>query len=211
MEETNVVSNPINFKYEFCLDEQIDAPVYYRQELSTLRNAMEGDQVHIYINSNGGRADTCTAFVHAIDNCRGDVFTHLDGQAFSSAAIIFLRGHIPVVYQHSELMLHNYSAGFAGKGHEIETRVNHEKILNKNFVTDTSKHFLSDEEIVKLMEGKDYYFTFDEICERLENRQKLRAEEEKEYQEDNAIPSREDLMKLNKKDILNVFLGEENE
>jgi len=158
----------------------------------------------------GGRTDTAIAFIHAMLACQGDVYTHLEGSAYSAGSMLFLAGHIPVIYPLADMMSHTYSGGIAGKAPDIKAKIFHSSKTSRQLIELVYQDFLTESEIEKMLDGKDYYFDFDEICERLDKREKIRKERDKAEMDQLPAVSREELLKLTKKEILNTLLGPED-
>ena len=77
------------------------------------------------------------------------------------------------------MMVHSYSSWSTGKAHEIKAQVDfNEKFFDVLF-KNIYKGFLTDEEIVEVIGGRDLYFDQKEIYKRLKQRQDLRIKETK--------------------------------
>ena len=53
---------PMTHRYIINLDRPITAPSDFQEEILTINSAMEGDVVHIYINSEGGEFTYCKSY-----------------------------------------------------------------------------------------------------------------------------------------------------
>lgn len=154
--------------YQFYLNNEITRNDVYVDMIQQIRMAQAEDDVFIYLNNRGGLVDTGIQIINAFDECQGVVHTVIDGIAASIAAVIWLAGHQRTVLNHGSLMLHNFSAGVSGKGHEIlETVMGYNSYILEMFKMYTTP-FLTDEEYAKMIDGKDYWFSANQIKERLE-------------------------------------------
>lgn len=199
---------PIKFKYEIFLDDDVVEPSEYRDDLMTLRNAHRGDEVHIYINTYGGRLDTTVEFIQAIWNCEADVYTHLT-KGYSAGSIIFLAGHIPVVYEFADMMIHHASGGYWGKMSDVLPQTKHCEKQVKEIYKSVYSGFLTDEELNSVLDGKDYYFLYDEIVERLEKRAKKHSEEAEQFHKENHSVNEAELKKMTKQQIIDMILNQQ--
>lgn len=156
------------FLQQHYITNQIVSPHMYIDMFQDIRLASENDDVFVYINSEGGWVDTGIQFINILNECRGTVYTVLDGKAFSIAATMFLAGPNKIVNSCGSLMIHNYSATVGGKGHELIQTIHG----YNNYITDLMeqhhKPFLTDEEFDKVLDGKDLWFKSSGVAERLE-------------------------------------------
>jgi ATP-dependent protease ClpP protease subunit len=95
----------------------------------------------------------------------------------SAATMIFLHGHTHEITPHSLFMFHNYSAGTFGKGGEMYDQLQFERRWSENFMSAVYKDFLSADEIQSMLNNRDIWMTSDEVAQRLEKLQTVRAQE----------------------------------
>jgi len=154
--------------YQHYLNNEVTRNDVYVDMIQQIRMAQPDDDIFIYLNNRGGLVDTGIQIINSFDECQGVVHTVVDGIAASIAAIMWLAGHQRTVLNHGSLMLHNFSAGVSGKGHEImETVMGYNSYILEMFKLYTTP-FLTDEEYAKMIDGKDYWFSANQIRERLE-------------------------------------------
>lgn len=184
-EEESVQSKPMKpyqvglaRHFNVYLSEQIGDANQYIDVLNLLRTATAQDLVTIYINSVGGQVGTGIQLISAMKDCQATVRTVLDGCAFSMAGIIFLAGDERIAKDNSILMLHNYSAGIYGKGHELFQDVVNSKTWFQNILKSHCAPFLSVSEIDRVIRGEDLYFLSDDINERLKRVEKKTAKKD---------------------------------
>ena len=78
-------------------------------------------------------------------------------------------------YDHGSVMIHNFSAGVQGKGHELmQTVTGFQQYITK-LMYDYYIPFLTEEEFDRVIDGKDYWFTASEVKERLDVINELRT------------------------------------
>lgn len=153
---------------QYYITNNITSPEVYIDMIQEIRMANPNDSIFIYINSEGGEVDTGIQIINAIQECNCDVVTVLEGRAYSIAGVIFLAGDIKVVQPNGSLMLHNYSAGISGKGHELLHSIEgFAKYISKLFRS-VIQPFISDQEFEQMLTGRDFWFSGEDVIARLE-------------------------------------------
>lgn len=148
----------------------IEEPHLYN-ELCYLLQTADGDtSVDLYINTPGGIIDSAFMLASAIDSSKATVTGHLSGTVASAGTIISMVCDKLELTPHLSFMIHNYSGGMQGKGHEMKARQKFtDEHLNRAF-----KHFysgfLSDEEMEKVIEGTDIWMSTEEVNDRWNQR-----------------------------------------
>lgn len=164
---------PMTHRYIVNLDRPITAPSDFQEEILTINSAMEGDVVHIYINSEGGELRTAKAILGAMHQSQAHIVTEITGECASAATLIFLAGHEYRVSDDAEFMIHTCSYGSVGKENNVRQHVDFVARVTGNLIRKYYKHFLNEEELELCIEGKDFWMDCDEVMERLEKRQAL--------------------------------------
>ena len=156
---------PIVNEYSLYLSEFSEKMPEFASILNELRNANPDDIIKIFINSPGGCVSEGKAIINTLQSIGANIQTELIAHAYSMGALLFCIGDRRVIYENSSIMFHNYSAGISGKGHEIEQRVIH---LSENLESFFKSILigLTDEEIDSLIDGKDFWFSAKEMCQR---------------------------------------------
>lgn len=165
--------------HELYLVGEIESPEEYIQWFDIIRHAAETDVIKIYINSPGGNVFTAIQFMRVLRSTQANIVMSVEGECASAATMIFLCGHSFEVAEHSMFMYHNYSSGLMGKGGELYDRVKHERQWSEALLRDVYKDFLTEEEIVAILENKDIWMTGGEVIERLKvKKAAIEAEQE---------------------------------
>jgi len=164
----------------YYISSRLEEPAKYAEMIHQIRSASANDIIHLHLNTPGGLVSTGVQIISAIRASQGHVVTHLEGEACSMGAILFLSGDEMVVYDDSLLMFHNYSGGAFGKGHEITAVVD---AINRWYTKLTKTicvPFLTEGELKKIYDGADIWMLSDEVEERLKKMAKiLQAKEDK--------------------------------
>lgn len=149
------------------LTDVIEAPSLYNELCYKLDNASSAEEFFIYINTPGGILDAAIMLVSSIKNTLANTTARLSGTVASAGTIIALACRHVELADHTAFMIHNYSGGLYGKGHELKA---HQEFvdanLNKSF-SSFYEGFLTPTEIKRVIDGKDYWMNKDEVLSRL--------------------------------------------
>jgi ATP-dependent protease ClpP protease subunit len=155
------------YRYRIFIDDFMESGPGLHDMYNQLLQAQENDVLELRINSHGGVISELQQFHSIIKNMFfGRTITILDPKGYSCGALIFCMGDTRVVHEYSEIMFHDYSAGFSGKGGELESQVKHNSKFLRTFMKDIIKDFLTDEEFDKMVIGQDFWFDTEEMCKR---------------------------------------------
>jgi ATP-dependent protease ClpP protease subunit len=157
-------------RYDIYICNHIFSPNEYVDIVDVLLSSKENDEVHIYLNSGGGWCRTTTQIVNAMKYCKANITCHASGLVASCATWIFLAGDHFVIDDDVEFMCHYYSGGMHGKGNEIKADADFSTKYYERLFKKIYKGFLTKDEIKKLIEGKDYYFTQKQVAKRLKKK-----------------------------------------
>ena len=173
--------------YEFYLSGAITAPEDYVEWFNIIRNAGPNDTVKIYINSRGGDADTAIQFMRVLGETDAHVICSIEGSCMSAATMVYLCAQEFEITPHSLFMVHNYSGGIFGKGAEIYDQAVFERKWSTEFMKHIYKDFLSESEIVGLLDNKDMWMTSSEVMERCQAMAKARAAEMQDDEDEDDL------------------------
>lgn len=140
---------------------------YYAELFFTLRTATKNDLVCLHLNTSGGDFDTGLQIINNMRASEAHVLTVLEARAFSMGAFIFLSGDELVVHDNCQLLFHNYSGVFAGKGNEQQAEALALSNWFEKFMNRTCQPFLTATEIKNILKGSDLWMDSDEIRHRL--------------------------------------------
>lgn len=170
-----------------------EMPNEFSEIIGLLDTAKAGETVVFKINSGGGILDSVLMLIDGVRACEASVVCELSGTVASAATMLTLACDDIYVAPHTEFMVHNFSGGASGKGHEIIANVDSMISTQKVFYNDIYKHFLTKQEIKDVIAGQDMYLTADEVYERFnkvkEKRQKKLAKytKKQEKEQEQAI------------------------
>ena len=185
--------------HEFYLCGEIETPEEYIQWFDTIRHSGETDVIKIYINSPGGNVFTAIQFMRVLKESSAKIVMSVEGECASAATMIFLCGDSFEVSEHSMFMFHNYSSGVFGKGGEMFDQLKHERKWSESLLREIYEDFLTEKEIVSILDNKDIWMTGDEIIERLKAKKAvIESEEEQEQEEINKPKEVEEVNEVKK-------------
>lgn len=173
-----VITPQIHNQIDIYLTGEIGNSEKYLPAYHTLVSASPNDIVYLYINSEGGNADTAIQFRHSIENCSAMVVGVVQGTCMSAASMILLACDSFVVADFSIIMCHNYRGISSGKGSEMFDQITFTRKWSEDMVREIYKGFLSEDEIVQVMDGKDIWMNHNEARERLQKFIQIRDEKD---------------------------------
>ena len=148
----------------------IAEPCYYNELCYLLELASEEITIKIHINTPGGIIDSAFMVVNAIKKSKAKVVGVLTGTVASAGTLISMACDELEVANHLSFMIHNYSGGMAGKGHEMKARQKFTDTHLYDAFTSFYSGFLSHEEMDRVVEGSDLWMGTQEVIERWEQR-----------------------------------------
>lgn len=146
----------------------IKDPDAYIGLIADLETAAPDDIIYIHINCDGGCLNTTAQILHAMQSTQGEVIASAEGMVASAASLIFFAANGMVVGDFSTFLLHDGTEGNVGKVNDnfdaaIASKGWLTRLYNKIY-----SPFFKKKEIKKVLEGKEWYLTPDEVKVRLE-------------------------------------------
>lgn len=139
----------------------------FSDELQLLMFATEDDTIRFEVTTRGGELDTAHILVRAMRATKARTKAYIGPTCASAGTVIALACDEWEIDEMSSFMIHAGSYGAIGKQQEVRSKVEHnDKILDR-FVRNTYTGFLTEDEMDRVIDGKDYYFDGDELAERL--------------------------------------------
>jgi ATP-dependent protease ClpP protease subunit len=171
---------PVANIHEFYLVGEIKRADEYIDWFDIIRNAGKNDVVNIHINSYGGDLFTAIQMIRVLGECEGTVVCSVEGACMSAATMVFLCADGFEVSGHSMFMFHNYSGGTIGKGGEMYDNIVHERKWSEKLLREIYNNFLTEDEIVSVLNNKDIWMDGDDVIKRLESmKEKVNEDKEK--------------------------------
>lgn len=147
--------------------DEIGEPSLYNELCFKLKTASAAEVFTLHINTPGGIIDSAVMLIDAIKSSKAKVVADISGTVASAGTIIALACDDVRVADHTSFMIHNYSGGMVGKGHEMKARQEFvDASLNASFRVFYS-NFLTEDEMEDVIDGKDMWMGKDEVLARL--------------------------------------------
>lgn len=183
--------------------------------LSVCEEAHEGEEIVLNIFCYGGCLDTTKAVYNALRMTKATVYTVNKSVAASSGSVLLLAGDIISIEPFSYTMVHTASYGnYPNVAPEIKANTDHCDRDIKSFYQEVYAGFLTEEELSDVLKGSPLYtYDVDEHKDRLERMFALRKQQEEEFYEGQSqrLPTKEDLLKKTKKQLVDMIVGEDDE
>lgn len=160
---------PVQIHHFYVTDGIGDVDPYFNL-INTLKTSEQHDTIFININTPGGNLYTALQIISAIKQSAATVVTCMEGLVASAGTMIFLAGHRHMIGPNSSFMAHNYSGYSHGKGNELKTRQEFDERNFLQLMRDIYTGFLTETEILALMEDRDVWLTADEVAKRIPNK-----------------------------------------
>ena len=164
----------------YYIDEDVQAPRYYRHVVEKLQQLTSNDQVRCMINSGGGFLSGLTSLLEATANTDAATLAVLTGDCHSAASMLALAHDSITVSPYATMLVHFVSYGANGKGQDVLDRVMHSQRSSEALFKEIYWGFLTETELQEVIQGKQLWLVAGEIEERLAVRQALRDEQDKQ-------------------------------
>ena len=134
-----------------------------------IRQASSKEVIRLHLNTAGGRLDSTNMIISAMENSDAYIIGVLSGSIASAGTMLALACDEIECSIALEFMIHYFSGGTLGKGHEIKS---HNQFIEKHMpmvFREYYKGFLSNKEIDDVINGKDIWLNGAEVLERFKN------------------------------------------
>lgn len=178
-EPFEVVAQPTAHCYRVIIDEEFEHVSQFAQLVEILEQAGEQDVVQIRLHTPGGALASVYPLLSAMRNTDAFVHVHADSDIASAGTLVLLAADMVTMNQYITIMFHNVQGGAFGHQGNVDAQSKHYTKLHEKLVRDHYLDFLTEEEIIRLLDGKEFYFEAEEFAVRLKARQeKWKAGEE---------------------------------
>lgn len=167
---------PDHTEIDFYMPPEIEDLEEFIDFLRAVTDARQNDEVTIHINCYGGDITTTFNIIDVLSASQANIHMSVEGNCCSAATMIALAGDSWDIMPHSYFMCHAYTSLRFGKRQEVNASVDFDKKWLDKSIRDTYKNFLTEEELDRMMKGEDFYFTAEEVVNRLNNYKKIELE-----------------------------------
>lgn len=166
-------------QYNIHLDSAIEEPSKYRDVISLLFGAEDGDDVTIYINSPGGELDTALAIIEGIKHSRAHVRGVIIGACHSAASMISMYVDELLILDAAHSLVHTASMGTYGTTNNIKSHTDFTLKQVEKFLDTTYSGFLTADELAQVKLGVEFWFDADDLRARMTKRVAYLSKESK--------------------------------
>lgn len=139
----------------------------FEDEFQLFAAAGERDVIKIDIVTPGGSMDTAHMLCRAIQRTAAHVVAYIGPTCASAGTAIALACEEWEIDDMSSFMVHTGSYGYVGMAPHVEANVRHNTKMIERYVRLTYAGFLTEEEIERVIDGREMYFEGEELAERL--------------------------------------------
>ena len=166
------------------ITDDFDEPKYYDEVVALLSTASEEDTITFNINSNGGYVSSLAMLLTWKSMCKAYQIHVLSGNASSAASAFFLSNADEyVVSDMASMMIHEYQTSNGGSNSNVIKQATHTAKENEKFIRSCYEYFLTEAEIEDTLKGVEHYLSADEIRERLQQREEMKAQQHQSEQD----------------------------
>ncbi|QHZ59876.1 ATP-dependent protease [Alteromonas phage vB_AmeM_PT11-V22] len=201
-------------KHVFDTPEYIEHLSQFQQLIDVCEEAHQDEVIILNVMCNGGRFDVTTRVYNALMHTEATVLTINQNSAASGGSILLLAGDQIGYSPFSTTMIHTSTLGkYPDKLPEIKGGVDNHDTALRDFYKQVYTGFLTEEELEDVLKGQPLYVYDDEHHERLERLFEYRKSLQEEFQEEQSqgLPTKEDLLKKTKKELVAMMVGEDEE
>lgn len=145
--------------------------------IEALQQATENDTVVIHLSTDGGSLDATDTFLTVMRQCAGRVVVKASGGVHSAGTVILLAADEFELSENFNALIHNGSCGSGGKFSDFVAHSKHNVKYMSTVMFNTYRGFLTDEEIMQLLDGKDFWLDAEEFVRRHELRNEYEADQ----------------------------------
>lgn len=173
------------FHYIVSITDDFDEPKYYDEVVALLSTASEEDTITFNINSNGGYVSSLAMLLTWKSMCKAYQIHVLSGNASSAASAFFLSNADEyVVSDMASMMIHEYQTSNGGSNSNVIKQATHTAKENEKFIRSCYEYFLTEAEIEDTLKGVEHYLSADEIRQRLQQREEIKAQQQHQSEQD---------------------------
>lgn len=180
--QVEVVTRSINNYFTTLGSDGVGEAEDHYEQLEALKHASQGETFIATFSSNpGGSYAGILAWKNALENTEAHTIAILEGDLASAGTIIPLFFDQIHLTPYTTFMCHSANFGVSrNTALNVEANALFHTRQVKRFIREAYKYFLSEEEVLKILDGAELYLDEFEIQERLEKRAELMAAEAEE-------------------------------
>jgi ATP-dependent protease ClpP protease subunit len=185
-----MVNQHVSNEYHLRLARPITAVDDFEEEFQLFAAAGERDVIRIDIVTPGGELDTGHMLRRAINNTAAHTIAYIGPTCASAGTAIALACEEWEIDEMSSFMIHTASYGYVGMAPHVKANVDHSDKMINRFVRTTYAGFLTEDEIERVIDGKEVYFEGEELAQRLSSYAVYRdAQRQAAYEDEELVDS----------------------
>lgn len=153
-------------RIDVFLTTDIETPNNYDELCYELDNATSDTVVTIHLNTYGGVLDAAKRVHNAMKRSDAHVIVKCSGSVISAGTIIAMAADELIMEPFVSFMIHYYSGGNVGKGHELKAAQTFTDKDLPEYYKFVYNKFLTEDEITSVVDGKDLWMGSEEVAER---------------------------------------------
>lgn len=150
------------------IHEDISEPSNWSDELDLINGASEQDTIVLDVCSPGGYLDTAMLFHRSLNSCAAHTVAIIGPECASAASVISLSCREWILDDTSSLMIHTSSYSLGGKDTDILEHANFSRGQLKRLYEKVYSGFLSTDDLSDVIKGTPFYFSAEQIADRLD-------------------------------------------
>ncbi len=154
--------------HHFYISGEIEGAASYVDMIHKIRSATADEIVTIHLNTPGGDVSAGVQIINAMKFSEARIICSLEGEACSLGSMILLAADEFIIHDNTVVMIHNYTGGTYGKGHEQVSELTATIKWFSALAYTYYVPFISVEELENVLGGDDLWLQADEVRERLE-------------------------------------------
>jgi ATP-dependent protease ClpP protease subunit len=169
-----VFSSPINSIHLITIDDDFAEVYQFAQLVDTLDYAKEGDIVHIKLSTVGGALYAIVPLINAIQNTDAHVHIHVESDCASAGTILMMLADSVYINDYANIMLHTCQYGYKGHAGNMDAYVKYTTDKVESLMREVYQDFLTEDEIDRMLDGKEIWLDAEECHLRFELRDEAR-------------------------------------
>jgi ATP-dependent protease ClpP protease subunit len=134
-------------------------------------SANKGDTVVVHLSTGGGCVDATDTFIDAMKDCAGRVVVKASGGVHSAGTLILLNAPEFSLSAGFNSLFHNGSVGSGGKLSDWRRSTAFTSSFMEKLFAETYAGFFTEEELERLIDGKDFWMDAEEFLRRHKQQQ----------------------------------------
>ena len=180
----------VSTKYKARIWGDIDGTEDFMYIVDVLESAKEQDLVELHINSYGGDVDATMTLIHAMQKCSAEIHVVMTGTVGSCGTLPMFFCDSWEAGEFTSFMFHDFIIGIPAQTASASKAMGeHYFESSKNTIRKIYRGFFTEEELLLLLSGKQYWLTPEDVSTRYKRRMELLEQEEKENEIDDEEPS----------------------